>query len=138
MKCPKCGSAEFKPFKTEGVEIDFCSGCKGIWFEKGELAFYVETSEDLPSLRTSLPESKESKYACPACLNVKLLEMPYSQGDNLLLDYCSSCNGIWLDAKEIAKVEGMAPTIKPLVKISNTIKTLNKMGYKITGMKFSR
>jgi len=80
MKCPKCGSGEFKPIKSkEGVEVDFCSGCKGIWFEKGELAFYVETSTDLPSKRTTLPEAKETQHSCPACQSVKFIEMPYSK-----------------------------------------------------------
>jgi len=55
-----------------------------------------------------------------------------------MLDYCKSCNGIWLDAKEIVKVEDLSRKIEPLSKVSNTIKNLQDMGFQVLGAKASK
>jgi len=36
MKCPKCGK-QLEEIQHEGLYIDKCSGCDGIWFDRGEL-----------------------------------------------------------------------------------------------------
>jgi len=36
MKCPKCGG-DLAEQKHEGVSIDVCTECKGIWLDAGEL-----------------------------------------------------------------------------------------------------
>ncbi len=36
MHCPKCGRG-LKTIGREGLQLDFCEGCEGIWFDKGEL-----------------------------------------------------------------------------------------------------
>ena len=36
MKCPKCGH-DMKEEDLEGVEIDRCTFCEGIFFDAGEL-----------------------------------------------------------------------------------------------------
>jgi Zn-finger nucleic acid-binding protein len=36
MKCPVDG-AELKVSDREGVEIDYCPKCRGIWLDRGEL-----------------------------------------------------------------------------------------------------
>ena len=36
MKCPKCGS-DMKEEHLEGVEVDRCTVCEGLYFDHGEL-----------------------------------------------------------------------------------------------------
>ena len=36
MLCPLCARA-LKPVEREGVEIDYCPQCGGIWLDQGEL-----------------------------------------------------------------------------------------------------
>lgn len=36
MKCPKCGE-DMKEIKLEGILIDKCTGCAGIYLDNGEL-----------------------------------------------------------------------------------------------------
>ena len=36
MKCPDCNS-ELKQIDCKGIMIDECVGCKGKWFDRGEL-----------------------------------------------------------------------------------------------------
>ena len=132
MNCPKCKSADFKPIDTkEGVTVDFCNGCKGLWFEKGELAFYVETSADLPSKHLNDATTTKTSIGCPQCAGSTLVEMPYSAGQALKIDYCAKCHGVWLDAKELPKLEALARKVEPVGKIARTIKDLEAKGYQI-------
>lgn len=43
MKCPVC-DAELKMAERQGVEIDYCPQCRGIWLDRGELDKIVERS----------------------------------------------------------------------------------------------
>ena len=36
MKCPKCGM-QLEEIAVGDVRVDKCSGCEGIWLDKGEL-----------------------------------------------------------------------------------------------------
>ncbi len=40
MNCPMCG-VQMKLAEREGVEIDFCSQCRGVWLDKGELEIII-------------------------------------------------------------------------------------------------
>jgi uncharacterized protein len=37
MKCPACDMAMLTPQYREGVEIDWCARCRGVWLDRGEL-----------------------------------------------------------------------------------------------------
>jgi Zn-finger nucleic acid-binding protein len=41
MKCPKCG-ANLKVEQYEGIEVDRCTECQGIWFDAGEAEQLLE------------------------------------------------------------------------------------------------
>jgi ribosomal protein L37AE/L43A len=36
MKCPKCGM-DLLEMEHQGVKVDKCSGCSGVWLDAGEL-----------------------------------------------------------------------------------------------------
>jgi Zn-finger nucleic acid-binding protein len=37
MKCPVCKTPDLLLSEREGIEIDYCSTCRGIWLDRGEL-----------------------------------------------------------------------------------------------------
>ena len=43
MKCPVC-NIELVMSNREGVEIDYCSQCRGVWLDRGELDKIIERS----------------------------------------------------------------------------------------------
>jgi hypothetical protein len=45
MKCPTC-SEEVKLVMTDrqGIEIDYCPECRGVWLDRGELDKLIEKS----------------------------------------------------------------------------------------------
>ena len=44
MKCPKC-SADMKEIELAGMRVDQCGGCRGIYFDHGELEILIESKE---------------------------------------------------------------------------------------------
>jgi Zn-finger nucleic acid-binding protein len=43
MNCPRCGIV-LKIADRQGVEVDFCPTCRGIWLDRGELDKIIERS----------------------------------------------------------------------------------------------
>ena len=37
MKCPNCSDSTLVMSERQGVEIDYCPQCRGIWLDRGEL-----------------------------------------------------------------------------------------------------
>ncbi len=37
MKCPTCSDTPLVMAERQGVEIDYCPACRGIWLDRGEL-----------------------------------------------------------------------------------------------------
>ncbi|MBI5666742.1 MAG: zf-TFIIB domain-containing protein [Chloroflexi bacterium] len=45
MLCPVC-KVELKMAERQGVEIDYCPQCRGVWLDRGELDKIIERSAD--------------------------------------------------------------------------------------------
>lgn len=43
MKCPNC-TETLVMTERQGVEIDYCPACRGVWLDKGELDKIIERS----------------------------------------------------------------------------------------------
>ena len=127
MPCPNCNSKNFAPFSHEGVEFDFCPDCLGVWCDHGELAQYVETINDSHSYE----DGKLIEMKCPKCGTHTLHEMPYLSEKKLLIDKCTTCQGIWLDAKELAQIQKLAASIDTDGKLERTLKHMQDQGFKV-------
>jgi len=46
MKCPACESVDLTMSERQGVEIDYCPKCRGVWLDRGELDKIIERSEE--------------------------------------------------------------------------------------------
>ena len=133
MNCPKCQGA-LHEMEIEGVKVDFCSPCKGIWFDKDEMAFMAELPADLPEADVQ-QSAVATDFDCPRCNNVKLHAMKFVKAEALIIDRCPACHGIWLDKGELPKVEKIAAHIGDAKsKILFVSKQLRKKGYQILGM----
>lgn len=54
MKCPLC-SIDLQMTYKDGIEIDYCPGCRGIWLDRGEL-------EKLSASQSSNQKNFQSNY----------------------------------------------------------------------------
>ena len=43
MNCPKC-SVLLQMSERQGIEIDYCPQCRGVWLDRGELDKIIERS----------------------------------------------------------------------------------------------
>ena len=53
MNCPTC-SVELKMTERQGVEIDYCPQCRGVWLDRGELDKIIERAQ--PQLQSSVQQ----------------------------------------------------------------------------------
>ena len=66
MNCPNCNEILVMTDR-QGIEIDYCPKCRGVWLDKGELDKIIERSaslaspQDSPGLTTGQP-SPYRKY----------------------------------------------------------------------------
>lgn len=97
--CPEC-ERNFQILKIDETEIDHCSFCNSIWFDKKELATLINNSKDLPSEGLRL-RSRDSKYDCPIC-QTNMEEHVFSEGSNLLVDICKE-HGVYLENGEFER-----------------------------------
>jgi Zn-finger nucleic acid-binding protein len=44
MKCPACPDTALVMTDRQGVEIDYCPKCRGVWLDRGELDKVIERS----------------------------------------------------------------------------------------------
>lgn len=44
MKCPVCENTNLLMSERQGIEIDYCPQCRGIWLDRGELDKIIERS----------------------------------------------------------------------------------------------
>ncbi|NBX61762.1 MAG: hypothetical protein EBT67_04935 [Betaproteobacteria bacterium] len=49
MKCPNCNHAALVMSERQGIEIDYCPDCRGIWLDRGELDKLLEKASANPS-----------------------------------------------------------------------------------------
>lgn len=69
MKCPTCTDTALVMSDRQGVEIDYCPQCRGVWLDRGELDKLIERSATLaPPAPTgdtaarSQPQFADSEY----------------------------------------------------------------------------
>ena len=54
MKCPTCKEVDLVMADRQGVEIDYCPQCRGVWLDRGELDKIIDravgTSPSAPAV----------------------------------------------------------------------------------------
>lgn len=44
MNCPNCESVTLTMSERQGIEIDYCPQCRGVWLDRGELDKIIDRS----------------------------------------------------------------------------------------------
>lgn len=58
MKCPACPDITLSMTERNGIEIDFCPSCRGVWLDRGELDKIIEKSLSVKGEVNSTPREK--------------------------------------------------------------------------------
>lgn len=108
MNCPRCKS-ELQPLLIDGLELDSCTSCKGLWFHAGELREAKDLAEpaarwmdfDMWSDREAFAVGANS-IACPSC-GRSLSTVTYGE-TGVQVDACGECRGVWLEENELVRI----------------------------------
>ncbi|MGM0607193.1 MAG: M48 family metalloprotease [Candidatus Muiribacteriota bacterium] len=105
-KCTGCGSENFREVLTSnGVLIDYCDDCGGIWLEKGEIYFFTKSPSYLKyHIDKASKQPADTERKNPKTGN-KLLELSLFDG-KLIIDYDPDTEGIFLDKGELEALPG--------------------------------
>lgn len=49
MKCPVCPDKELLMVERQGIEVDYCPACRGVWLDRGELDRLLEKNQSEPA-----------------------------------------------------------------------------------------
>lgn len=57
MKCPRC-NASLKISEHDGVMVDVCQECKGVWLDRGELEKIVQLANSASFYNYEVPDGE--------------------------------------------------------------------------------
>ena len=117
MNCPKC-VGKLQKETMEGIEVDSCFTCEGIWFDAGELEEVLKRdAKDFELIDVGKEEFDGTEMAslareldakagkCPKCEDETLLiRQEYKGKHEINVDVCPRGHGLWLDGGEIKKL----------------------------------
>ena len=118
MDCPVCDNTLKEVHlalptsnKWDDMEVDVCEGgCGGFWFDRFELDKVDEPDEiageellDTPHDST-IEIDHEADRDCPSCDGVTMIKRFMSVHQEVEIDECGGCAGVWLDAGELEDI----------------------------------
>ena len=107
MLCPECID-EMLILELDGVEIDCCDECHGIWLDEGELELLVEADKDadlpiLKALTDPAAVKEKGNKKCPVC-DKRMLLVDIPLDPVVEIDRCPQNHGLWFDKGELEQI----------------------------------
>ena len=106
MNCPvdKTGMVIIE---HQDIELDYCTRCKGVWFDSGELELFLELGglTDCGPFLQAIKDRAEAATAekprvCPVC-GRKMRKTAVNEDGSVIVDVCREDHGIWFDHREV-------------------------------------
>jgi len=112
MNCPRCRTSEL----TAAILRDYqssiptysCTQCEGSWLSADAMVSIEQIAEPtMWETRDLLPEQIQlAGLYCPSCVEHPLLNKEEHRRDHhVIIDRCTQCGGVWLDAGEIQSIQ---------------------------------
>ncbi len=91
-------------YRNQGLEVDSCPECFGIWFDREELKEFLKHPDWVRRLASDDHQGRDGSIVrksreCPQCQSA-LMESTLGE---VLVDVCTRCRGIWLDQGELER-----------------------------------
>lgn len=101
MNCPKCQAAMIT-VTTEAGEVERCSACGGLWFDRLEDRKQKPHAQQLDTgdAERGARYNAVDRISCPICPNTPLTRMVDKDQPHIWFEACPSCNGRYFDAGE--------------------------------------
>ncbi len=110
MKCPNC-DAELENRLLKGKIYHNCPSCEGFWFDRDELARFKKDKDWFKidyRHKGASGKINTSDKKCPRDFS-SLKTVNYEPGpgetkENIKVEICPVCEGLWLDAGEVYRI----------------------------------
>ncbi len=104
MNCPKCfGTMEIASY--DGIKVERCTGCKGLWFQPDELAtlrqdtWMADYILDEGSAKVGKQYNQVRAIQCPQC-GADMNQESDEDQPHIVYESCPAGHGVFLDAGE--------------------------------------
>ena len=117
MRCLNCNQTLLSVRESHffrHLTYEVCERCGGMWLDRGELdklAYQTPGSVEVCSVEMLHEELKISRHPyqpfpppCLRCTGQTMVKMHFMGESRILLDYCETCGGLWVDGGELAKI----------------------------------
>jgi Zn-finger nucleic acid-binding protein len=113
MRCPKCpGGADLAALVIDELEVDRCSLCGGVWFDKAELAPLLgRDTGRVSAIVGGAGGTDERTGTCPRDAR-RLYRVKSARNASVTIETCPICQGIWLDGGEFESIKRAKPGLR--------------------------
>lgn len=116
MDCPR-NHEPLKEIEFEGVLVDICPSCGGVWFDANELDKFDEAHDDagqrlleLMETYQTVPINHDLPLKNPRSPEIELVRRYYSPKEQIEIDECPITGGIWLDGGDLHHIRELFPS----------------------------
>ena len=116
MDCPR-NHEPLKEIEFEGVLVDICPSCGGVWFDPKELEKFDEAHEEAGQKLLELMESYQKvpidhdhRLSNPRSPEIDLVRRYYSPKEQIEIDECPITGGIWLNGGDLHQIRELFPS----------------------------
>jgi Zn-finger nucleic acid-binding protein len=106
-------------FVREFVTLDRCPTCHGLWFDAHEIRRVTHDKELEQMAERVRAFAEPSPFACPRCGGSCVA----SHIQEVEVDTCTLCHGVWLDAGELEEAQRELGTARVLADASPGFRT---------------
>ncbi len=106
MKCPKCRKQEMESETYEGVEVERCPACKGLYLDRGELLKLIREEQGNVADKLKFSPTSDMMDALPAhCPRCEQDMIAAAAPGGVSVNLCQRCAAIFLDQGELATIQ---------------------------------
>lgn len=109
MICPVC-KLHMIVVEYNKIELDYCTNCKGVWFDNMELDLMIKSlslneKSVISKKLLHYPEVHidEKKRKCPIC-SKNMTKINVGDKQSIIIDRCGRGHGLWFDGGETAQL----------------------------------
>jgi hypothetical protein len=117
MNCPRCNT-NCRTEIYEGVEIDRCESCSGVWLDYEEIITILKerevkfSEEEIEAMKSrigqGMPDAEgQHQVLCPKC-DENMRTVNYQANTGVIIDRCPKNCGLWFDQGELEAIQANA------------------------------
>jgi len=110
MRCPACDEGLRSALTRQGVEVDLCDQCGGVWLDGGEILLLARQPKAVEQRLEAARAGGEASVRRSPRSGQPMLSVRYAGGPRI--DLCEQTGGIWCDPGELKALLAAEPEVR--------------------------